>query len=93
MSDNASQPAQDLDAYLAKMEAFANEQMQKTEALIQSTQEKMQKFQPFSDTLVVQVDEQMTALMESVNSELEKAMQKVDQQMETLQSSSDASGA
>ncbi len=73
-----------VDKYLAKVEEMSQQQHEKVAQLISGTQQKLDAFQPIEPTGEGPLDEQMGNLYQSVNEQLEKAMNAINEQIEAI---------
>lgn len=85
MTNQANESNESNETQLSQILAFTEKQQEKTLQLISDTQKTMDEFKPFEQAS--EVNTQVETLMKSVNDELEKSMEAVNQQMTAINQS------
>ncbi|MBB1487718.1 hypothetical protein [Oceanospirillum sediminis] len=81
---SSSEKMSGVDQYLAKVQKLSDAQQQKVAELIDKTQQDLDTWQPSMPEHQQPLDEQMDALYQNVNQELEKAMDLLSKQIKSL---------
>lgn len=76
--------ASSVDRYLERIEQMTQQQHSKVAQLIADTQQRLDDFKPVSMDGQVDTEKQMTTLYDTVNQQLEQAMQALQQQVEDI---------
>lgn len=76
--------ASSVNRYLERVEQMTQEQHSKVAQLITDTQQRLDDFKPMSMNGQVDTEKQITTLYDTVNQQLEQAMQALQQQVEDI---------